>query len=116
MARLDLIAELLIAEQSASPEDHRQEAARLRSEADKPENAPIRDEILKLARQLDDLAGIFMPEPELDLEADRIIAEVIARRTTDDPIILTLAIVERLWDAGYEVRPRSDLPIPESDG
>ena len=55
-------------------------------------------------------------EPELDLGSDRIIAEVIARRATDDPIILTRAIVERLWDAGYEVRPRSDLPKPESSG
>jgi hypothetical protein len=52
----DLITELLAAEQNASPADYRQEAIRLRREAQKPENAPIRKELVRVARQFDDLA------------------------------------------------------------
>jgi hypothetical protein len=38
------------------PAVYRQEADRLRREADAPENAPIRDEILRIAQQFDQLA------------------------------------------------------------
>jgi len=68
-----------------------------------------------------------MPDPLPDglyTDYDRIIAETIARRKTADPIGLTIVIVERLWDAGYEIAPRPDLipirynptiPPPEDD-
>jgi hypothetical protein len=38
------------------PTVYRQEADRLRREADMPENAPLRDEILRIAQQFDELA------------------------------------------------------------
>lgn len=39
---------------------------------------------------------------------ERIIAAALERHASD-PATLATVIIERLWDAGYEVRPRPDL-------
>jgi len=51
-----------------------------------------------------------MPEQE----PEEIIAAAIERHLTGAPAILALGIIELLWDAGYEIRPRSDLPLGET--
>lgn len=43
------------------------------------------------------------------LEPEQIIAEAIERHAKGDPAALAVAIVERLWEAGYEIRPRHGL-------
>ena len=61
-----------------------------------------------------------MPEPE----PEQIIAAAIERHAKGDPAALAVAIIERLWEAGYEIRPRPDLiqirpnptPQPDNDG
>src|SRR5688572_12717808 len=55
LPRRDPIAELLIKELQTSPEGYRQEAGRLRREAEAPANAPIREQILRIASQFDQL-------------------------------------------------------------
>ena len=59
------------------PTVYRQEADRLRGEADAPENVPIRDEILRITRQFDQLAEsverlratLRSPQPGAESEA-----------------------------------------------
>jgi hypothetical protein len=48
-----------------------------------------------------------MPEP-LD-EPERIIAEVIERHARSDVAALARAILNELWEAGYDVRLRPQL-------
>jgi predicted trehalose synthase len=43
------------------------------------------------------------------LEPEQIIAEAIERHAKGDPAALAVAIVERLWEAGYEIRLRPGL-------
>ncbi len=45
-----------------------------------------------------------MPEPE----PEQIIAAAIELHAKGDPAALAVAIIERLWEAGYEIRPRPD--------
>ncbi|SRR6266849_4989371 len=46
-----------------------------------------------------------MPERE----PEKIVAEAIERHAKGDPAALAVAIIERLWEAGYEIRPRPDI-------
>jgi hypothetical protein len=54
-------------------------------------------------------------------EIERIIAATLERHASD-PATLAAVIIERLWDAGYEIRSRPDLipirlnPSPQNDG
>ena len=48
-----------------------------------------------------------MPEPEGDIE--RIIEAAIWGRSKGDPAALARAILEDLWDAGYDVTHRPDV-------
>ena len=50
-------------------------------------------------------------------EIERIIAATIERRARGNVPALVRAILEELWEAGYEVRPRPDLiPIRRNPG
>ena len=48
-----------------------------------------------------------MPEPEDEIE--QIIANVIERHGATDPMRTMRAIIEGLWEAGYEIRPKPDI-------
>jgi hypothetical protein len=56
-----------------------------------------------------------MPEPEDDVE--RLIIAAISRHSRDDPTALARAILEMLWEAGYDVTRRPDvIPIRRNPG
>jgi hypothetical protein len=48
-----------------------------------------------------------MPEPEDEIE--RVIEAAIWRRAQGDPAALARAILEALWEAGYDVTRRPDM-------
>ena len=48
-----------------------------------------------------------MPKPADDIE--RIIVAAIERRSKRDPAALARAVLEELWEAGYDVTCRSDM-------
>ena len=48
-----------------------------------------------------------MPEPEDIVE--RLIVTCVERHSRDNPAALVRAILETLWEAGYEVTRRPDL-------
>jgi hypothetical protein len=56
------------------------------------------------------------------LEPEQIIAEAIERHAKGDPAALAIAIIERLWEARYEIRLRPGLipirpnPSPQTGG
>jgi hypothetical protein len=56
-----------------------------------------------------------MPEPEDEVE--RIIEAAIKRHIAGNPSALRRAIIESLWEAGYDVTRRPDLiPIRRNPG
>jgi hypothetical protein len=56
-----------------------------------------------------------MPEPEGDVE--RLIASCVERQAQSDPARMTRAILETLWEAGYDVTRRPDMiPIQRNPG
>jgi hypothetical protein len=59
-----------------------------------------------------------MPEPEDDVE--RLIVAAISRHAQSDPARVAWAILETLWEAGYDVTRRPDMiPIrrnPQTGG
>jgi hypothetical protein len=56
-----------------------------------------------------------MPEPEDDIE--RTILACVERHSNNCPAALARAILETLWEAGYEVTRRPDMiPIRRNPG
>jgi hypothetical protein len=56
-----------------------------------------------------------MPEPEDEIE--RLIAACVERHSSDNPASLVRAILETLWEAGYDVTRRPDvIPIRRNPG